>query len=100
LVQLAGAETDGADEKLPAAIGVLLEEPGEGRAAVTRDAHRVVRQGEADRLFGEEHRYLLALLDRTAANEESNDYPLGVLESRREVDHHLGCVWHLSSLIR
>src|SRR5207244_1795791 len=79
-------------------FGVLLDEPGERWAAVARDRLGVARQGEADGLLGQEHRHLLAPLDRCAANEEGDGYPLGVLKSSCEVDHHLGRVWHLRSL--
>jgi hypothetical protein len=50
-----------------ATVGVLLEEPGERWAAVAGDALGEAGLGEPDRLLGQEHDRLLALLRRCAA---------------------------------
>src|SRR5262249_12477535 len=52
LLELAGVETDGAHEQLPAPVGVLLDQPGQRRAAVARQCLRVSRHREPDGLLG------------------------------------------------
>src|SRR2546429_7808621 len=70
LVQLAGVEADRADEQLAAAVGELLEQPRDRRAAVAGDRFGVAGKPEADCLLGEEHRHTPALLERSGADEK------------------------------
>src|SRR5207253_9672750 len=99
LVQLAGVEADGADEKLSASVGELFEQAGDRRAAVACDPFRVAGEGEADRLLGQEHRHLLALFECCASDEERDGHPFAVVESGREIDYDLGSVWHRPSSV-
>src|SRR5919106_3075528 len=89
LVELAGVEADGADEKLAAPVGVLLDQPGERWTALAGDRLTVALETEAHGLLRQEHRHLLPLLDSGAADEEGDRDALGVLEAGREVDDDL-----------
>src|SRR5436309_2991746 len=87
-VELARLEADRADEQL-AAVGVLLEQPCERRAAIARDSVGIPRQRQPYGLLGHEHRHLLALLERRDGDEEGAGHALGVLEAGGEVDYDL-----------
>jgi hypothetical protein len=50
----------------------------------------VAGQPESHRLLGQEHRHLLALVERGAADEKGDGHALGVFEPGREVDNDLG----------
>src|SRR5437764_11765309 len=93
LVELARFEADRADEQL-AAVGVLLEQLRERRAALACDRVGVARQCQPYGLLGQEHRDLLALLDRRAADEEGAGDALGVLEPGGEVYYDLVILSH------
>src|SRR5512132_1184395 len=99
LVQLAGVEADGTDEQLSASVSELLEQPGDRRAAVAGDRLSVSGQGKANRLFGQEHRHLLALLECRTSDEERDGHPLAVVESGGEIDDDLGCIRHRPSSV-
>src|SRR5919197_3635685 len=94
LVQLAGVEADRTDEELSAALGELCEEPRDRRAAVAGDRLGVSGKGKANGLLGQEHRHLLAALERCTSDEERDGHPLAVVESGREIDHNLRWIRH------
>jgi len=71
-----------------------LEKLAERRAAVAGNHFCHTWDREPDRLLGQEHGDLLALFGGCATDEECDRYPLGVLESRREVDDNFGSVGH------
>jgi hypothetical protein len=60
----------GADEKFAAAVCVLLEQARERRAAVAGNPVGVSGEAEPDRFLGQEHRDVLALIDRGGADEK------------------------------
>src|SRR5207248_1262514 len=66
--------------------GELLKEALERRAAVAGGADRNTPHGEADRLLGQEHRHLLAGVERRDADQEGDGDAFGVLEPGGEVD--------------
>src|SRR6476469_6024947 len=92
VAETARVDADRAEPELPAAVGELLEEPLERRAAVARLADRVSGKPETDGLLGRpDHDVVVALLECRGRDEERERDLLGVLHPRREVDQNLSC---------
>ena len=98
LVELAGREADRADQELAAALGVLLEQVRQRRAAVACDPLRASGQADPDGVLREEHHDLLAARHGRGGDEERNGHALRVLEPCGQVDDDLVfCAHQLSS---
>src|SRR5215212_966642 len=86
LAQLARAEADRACEELTPALGELLEQPRQRRAALARHALGVPGHGEAHRLLRQPDADLLPCVQPRGRHEERDRDTLAVLEPGREVD--------------
>jgi hypothetical protein len=94
LAQLARVEADRADEQAPARLRELGRERRDRGAAVAGDALGDAADREPHGLLRQEHRHLLARRRRRARDEERHRHALGILESRRQVDHDLAVAVH------
>ena len=90
IVESARVDAERTEEQLAAAIGVLLEEPLQRRAALTSLALRLAREPDPDRVLRQEHRHLLAPVDCRDADEKRDHHTLSVFfDPGSQVDYDL-----------